>query len=249
MEPLAAPLGALATMAIAAAMVPLRETAFGNTNAALVLVVVVAATASIGGRGAGALAAFTAALSFNFLLTRPYLSLKVNDSTDLTTVVLLLVVGLLIGEFARQRGLRVHQLRRSTETTHRLERVAALMATEHHPEDLHRLVVTEVIAELELIDATWVPAGDDRVRDLPVLDRSGWIEGGSHRYRRDGFELPSQGVALPVRYAGALLGTLLLTPSPGVGTSPDQRSVAVALADLLATELAHRTAPGTSPVA
>ena len=106
----------------------------------------------------------------------------------------------------------------------------------------------EVIAELELMDATWAGPGDDRVTGLPVLDRTGWIDGGPHRYGRAGFELPAQGVALPVRYGGALLGTLLLRPAPGVGTSPDQRSVAVALADLLAAELSHRTSPGTSPV-
>src|SRR6478736_5406576 len=87
-DPLVATLGGLGALALAALLTPLRETAFGNTNAALVLVVVVAAAASAGGRRAGAVTAIVAALSYNFLLTRPYLSLHVDDATDLMTVIL-----------------------------------------------------------------------------------------------------------------------------------------------------------------
>src|ERR1700710_1549770 len=130
MDPLIAPLGAMFAIGLAAVLSPLRDTSFGNTNAALVLVVVIAAAASMGGRGAGALSAISAALSYNFFLTRPYQSLHINDTKDVVTVLLLLGVGLVIGEFARSRGRNVGRIRRHAESAHRLERVAGILATD-----------------------------------------------------------------------------------------------------------------------
>jgi K+-sensing histidine kinase KdpD len=244
-DPLIAPLGAIAAMATAALMTPLRETAFGNTNAALVLVVIVAAAASLGGRGAGAVTAFIAALSYNFLLTRPYLSLHVADATDVTTVVLLLVVGLVIGEFARSRAHRLGQLRRSAESTHRLERIARLMVSDLDQPALCEAVTAEISSELGLAGATWCAAAP--TGDRPLMTASGWVDaGGTLHHRPGGFELPRDGVELPVSYAGARLGTIVMTPQTGVGVSPDQRRVAVALADLLASALARGNAARAS---
>ena len=47
------------------------------------------------------------------------------------------------------------------------------------------------------------------------------------------------GVDLPVLFAGARLGTLVLIPEADTGVSVDQRRVALALADLLASGLAR----------
>jgi K+-sensing histidine kinase KdpD len=240
-DPLIAPVGAIAALATAALLSPLRDTAFGNTNAALVLVVVVAAAASLGGRGAGAITALVAALSFNFLLTRPYLSLHVADATDVTSVVLLLVVGLLIGEFARSRAHRLGQLRRSAESTHRLEHIARLMVSDLDQPALCEAVTAEICNELDLADATWHLHGLSG--DRPVMSASGWIDdSGTLHHRAGGFELPATGVELPVSFAGAHLGTIVLAPRPGVGVSAEQRRVAVALADLLASALARGNA-------
>ena len=71
-----------------------------NANLALILVLVVVVAAILGGRGAGALAAVMATLSFDFFLTRPYLSLDIETSDDIETVLILLGVGLLVGEMA-----------------------------------------------------------------------------------------------------------------------------------------------------
>ena len=235
-DSIAAPLGALATMATAAALTPLRETVFGNTNAALVLVMVVAATASIGGRGAGALSALTAALSYNFFLTRPYLSLHVDRPTDLATVALLLGVGLVIGEFARHRGRRVDELHQRTESTHRLERIARMLVSELTRDELCRRVAEEIGEELGLVEVRWDPTGDPT--GLPVMERTGWVAAKIPRYLEGGFELPTGGVELPVTFAGARLGAMVLLADPGLAVSSEQRWVAVALADLLASALA-----------
>jgi K+-sensing histidine kinase KdpD len=97
----------VAPLAVAAALVPSR-TRFSAPNAALVLVVVVVAVAANGHRLAGAVAALSAAVWFDFFLTQPYEHFTITDSDDLVTAVLLLAVGLAVSQLAaRARRLRV----------------------------------------------------------------------------------------------------------------------------------------------
>ena len=96
--------GALGPIVVALILVPVR-TELDNANLALILVLVVVIAAIIGGRRAGALAAIVATLSFDFFLTQPYLSLKIETSDDLETALILLGVGLLVGAVA-SRGRR-----------------------------------------------------------------------------------------------------------------------------------------------
>ena len=228
-------LGAIAAIAVAALLTPLRETAFGNTNAALVLVVVVAATASHGGRAAGAVSALIAALSYNFFLTRPYLSLHIDHTTDVVTVLLLVVVGLVVGEFARNRFRRDRQLRRTTAGSHRLERVARLMSDGMRGDELANAFAHEIAEELDAREVRWQPGSEPT--GLPVIEPSGWIPSSIHHHQAEGFELPADGGELPVLFAGSQVGSMLLTPSPGVGVSIDERRVAVALVDLLGSAI------------
>ena len=53
-------------------------------------------------------------------------------------------------------------------------------------------------------------------------------------WTREGMELPRDGVALRVGAGQRSYGWIVLTPTPGRGTTLDQRRVAIALADLLA---------------
>src|SRR5580658_6511069 len=87
---------------------------------ALVLVLVTVAIASRGNRMAGALCALVAAVSFDFFLTRPYQSFRISTNRDLTTEILFVVVGLLVGELAA-RGQR-HR-RAAVEGRHELSRI------------------------------------------------------------------------------------------------------------------------------
>ena len=74
---------------------------------ALILVVVIVAVASTGRRTAALLAALTSALAFDFFLTRPYESFRISNDQNLITEILLLVVGVVVGELAA-RG-RAHR--------------------------------------------------------------------------------------------------------------------------------------------
>ena len=67
---------------------------------ALLLVVVVVAVAAIGNRVAGAIAAIGAAVWFDFFFTLPYERFTIRSSADVTTFVLLLVVGVAVSQLA-----------------------------------------------------------------------------------------------------------------------------------------------------
>jgi len=80
----------------------------------------------------------------------------------------------------------------------------------------------------------------DREVHPPDLDHRGVIDG-PLRHAPGGFELPRQGVALPVRSAGGdVLGRFHLTPSPTHGVAMFDREVALLVADLLAPALGDR---------
>src|SRR5207244_7190068 len=91
--------GGLAPIVVAAALVGLRSHVH-SVNLALVLTVVVVAAATMGGRAAGAMAAVSATLSFDFFFTKPYSTLSIANQNDLETTVLLLMVGLAVGHLA-----------------------------------------------------------------------------------------------------------------------------------------------------
>ena len=96
---LAVAAGLLGPLALAAILAPFRAH-FQNTDAALAMVVVVVAVAAAGDRLAGYLAALSAAVWFDFFLTRPYETFDITGRYDIETTVLLLVIGVAVTELA-----------------------------------------------------------------------------------------------------------------------------------------------------
>src|SRR4030095_1910245 len=86
----------LGPVVVALLLVPIRSDV-ANATLALVLVLVFVAAAIFGGRRAGAVAAVMATLSFDFFLTKPFLSLEVESSDDVETLLILLGGGVLVG--------------------------------------------------------------------------------------------------------------------------------------------------------
>ena len=89
----------LGPLALAAILIPFRASV-ANTEAALVMLLVVVAVAANGNRLAGYLAALSAAVWFDFFLTRPYQTFRITTRTDIETTVLLLVIGAAVTELA-----------------------------------------------------------------------------------------------------------------------------------------------------
>src|SRR5215469_13847380 len=89
----------VAPLALAVILVPFRAS-FPNTNAALAMLLVVVAVAANGYRLAGVLAAVSAAVWFDFFLTRPYERFTITRRADIETTILLLIIGIAVTELA-----------------------------------------------------------------------------------------------------------------------------------------------------
>ena len=74
------------------------------------------------------------------------------------------------------------------------------------------------------------------------MERSGVVQSSEHRWANGEFELPRDGVELPVTGGGERLGRFVLMPTAGVGISKERRLIAVALADQLGAALARQAA-------
>jgi K+-sensing histidine kinase KdpD len=79
-----------------------------NSSAALILVLLVVAAASTGDLVAGLIAAASSALGFDYFLTQPYLTLRIDNMEDIQLAILLLLVGSAVSQLASW-GIRQNQ--------------------------------------------------------------------------------------------------------------------------------------------
>jgi hypothetical protein len=235
---------ALGPLVVASLLVTVRDRIAGS-NAALVFVVVVVLAAALGGRWAGFTAAVVSAMSYDFFLTRPYGSLKIDELEDIVATVLLLAVGLIVGEVVvwAHRGHR--QSKRGQEEITRLHRVAELVASGARAHDVLESVQAELTDLLSLRSCAFEqpPIG----APLPRLGRNGSIDIPRRRIVRGEFALPAEGVEIPVLGRGRQVGRLVLEPEPDVGVSIEERVVAIAISDQLGAAVsAELAAPKTN---
>lgn len=221
---------------IVASLLVLVRDHMASANAALVFVIVVVLAAALGGRWAAITAAIVSAISFDFFLTRPYGSLKIDDGDDIIATILLLAVGLIVGEVVvwAHRGYR--RSRRGQDEIARLHRVAEQVAAGGTSAEVLASVRAELaqLLSLRACELERPPYG----AALPRLERNGSIEAPRRRFVRGEFALPADGVELPVLGRGRELGRLVLVPEPDVGVSIEERVVAIALSDQLGAVLA-----------
>jgi hypothetical protein len=231
-----AAIGAIAAVLVAGLLVPLRDW-LGSANVALILAAVVVGAAVFGGRFAGGITSIAAALSFDYFYTEPLYNLRINDHQDIITALLLLVLGVAVGQLAVMRygARRVEQLH-ARGAAH-LEDVAAVVAAGANLDEVWPVVRRALIDQLDLAACQFEPA--PFTTEYTPLDRAGHIDSHKLRYEPGGFALPLDGATLPVAANGEELGRLVLVPRPGRGTTRSQRRVAVALADQLAVAAAR----------
>jgi K+-sensing histidine kinase KdpD len=230
--------GALVAILVSMLLVFVRGE-IDSTNVALILVVVIVAAASFGGRIAGALTSLAAALSFNFFFVEPYLTLRIHNAQDVWTVLLLFVVGITVGELALLRRSSRTDAGRQLAGARHLEDVTERLAEGRNAEGLWPELRAALIEQLGLAEVRFEPHRTDRVYDvdLPEIGRSGSITAPVMHWTPQGMELPRDGAQVAVRAAGRVFGRIVLVPTPGRGTSIDERRVAVALVDSYAIAL------------
>jgi len=232
--------GLLAPLAVAALLVPWR-TSLPNTDAALLLVAVVVAIAANGHRAAGVLASASAALWFDFFLTKPYEQFAITQRDDIETTLLLLAVGLAVTEIAVRS--RRHHSASVTEAAYvtALHTTAELVASGRPAPEVIEHVTTYVKATLSLSACRY----EDHVflGRPPRLEPSGQITWNGARWDIDRHGLPGDEIELYVRGGGHAIGRLMMTAQPGTAPSLESRRVAVTLADQLGQSLAQQYRP------
>lgn len=254
---LVAALGSIVVLAVALLLTPVRD-ALGLANIALILTLVVVGAATIGGRIAGVVTAVIGALGFNAIHTRPYGTLRIDRPEDLLTCILMIVVGVAVGQVAHlasDRGRRTASDRTGMRHVHELR---DLVAGHVSTDELIARSGQCLSDQLRLRSWTFrwgdsVPGGSDV--PPPDLLSDGSIPG-PLRHGIGGFELPHGGVSLPVRSGdGRILGRFVLVPTPGHGVALADREIAVLVADVIGPALeagvpetsisAHRAAPSS----
>jgi len=225
-------------VAVAALLIPGR----GHLSAAddaLVLVVVTVAVASSGRRAATAVAALVAAASFDFFLTRPYQSFRISRQADVTTELLFVAVGLLVGELAARGRRHRKAAAEGRDELARIHDMAERIAGGEEPDFVLMAVAAELRDLLALQDCRFVwepPTGKGA-----WIDPDGTVRLNPLRWPTSSMGLPTKQVELPVRGAGRTLGTFILTPTPARPVSRERCLVAVSLADHLGSALAARS--------
>ena len=219
----------LAPLAVAGILLPFRAS-WSNTNVALLLVVVVVAVAAIGNRVAGGLSAVASAVWFDFFFTVPYERFTIRSSADLTTFVLLLVVGLAVSQLAaRARRLKVITITDAAYLA-QIHDTATLAQTARSAADVVEHVRELLVGLLDL-QACRYEYGS-LLGHPPRLERDGTVLAGHLRYDVERTGMPSQEVELRTFGSnGQYYGRFMLQPKPASRPSLQARLVAVTLAD------------------
>lgn len=224
-------------LAAAAAMVPLRDHV-PLTNIALVMVVVVVVLALPGNRLAAALAGLGAGVWFDYFHVRPYYSFTIARHNDLETTILLLIVGVAVGELtARGRDWAARAYQASDDIA-RIHAVAEMVA-DGSDIDQVVLAVRNELKDLLTLRECWF---DSSFAERPgaFIERQGSVMWGDLRWEASSIGLPSKEVSLIVQGQGRPFGRFVLVPTVGRPVSLDRLTVAVALADQVGAAMAAR---------
>jgi K+-sensing histidine kinase KdpD len=216
-------------------LVPFR-TRLPNTDAALVLILVVVAVAAIGYRLAGAVAALSAAVWFDFFLTRPYERFTITRAADIETTVLILVIGVAVTEIAVW-GRRQHvAASRRAGYLEGINAAAEAVAVGGSPPALIDQVCVQLTRLLSLRSCRFEYGVAGLGRPARLQHDGQLVAAGAGAVERDG--LPADTELLVVNH-GILQGRFLMSPEPGSRPTLEQRLVAVAFADQVGAALAN----------
>jgi K+-sensing histidine kinase KdpD len=218
-----------------AVLVPVR-TSFPNTDAALALMLAVVGVAAAGNRLAGILAAVSAAVWFDFFLTRPYERFTITRTTDIETTVLILVIGVAVTELAVW-GRRQHLA--ATRRAGYLEGInaaaEAVAAGNSSPAPIDQ--VSDQLTHLLSLGACRFEYGVAGLGKPARLEHSGQVTVGSRVWNTERDGLPGE-TELLVEAGGILQGRFLFRAKAESRPTLEQRLVAIALADQIGAALA-----------
>jgi K+-sensing histidine kinase KdpD len=229
--------GLAVPLVLTSILIPFR-TSFANTDAALALLLVVVAVAANGYRLAGDLAALSAAVWFDFFLTRPYERFTISRPTDIETTVLLLVIGVAVTELAVW-GRRQHVT--ASRRAGYLDGINAAAGAVAVGGSSAALIaqVSDALSQLLSLRSCQFQYGVAGLGRPARLQHDGQVVAVNRTWNVEREGLPGDtGIELLVENGGVLQGRYLMMPYPSSRPTLEQRLVAVAFADQVGAALA-----------
>jgi len=226
-----------APVALAAILAPFRAS-FPNTDAALALILLVVAIAANGYRLAGYLAALSAAVWFDFFLTRPYETFSIVRRVDIQTTVLLLVIGVAVTELAVWGRRQYLAASRRAGYLDGISAAAQAVAVGGSPSALIERVTGQLTQLLSLRSCRF-QYGVAGLGQPARLRHDGTLLAGRQVWdvTARGFP-PDTDIELLVENGGILQGRFLMTPAADARPTLENRLLAVAFADQAGAALA-----------
>ncbi len=236
-------LAAVLPVAVSAVWIPVRDR-LPDTDLALVLVLVIGTIGWMLGARAALISAVTAAVAFDVLDTRPYGTLTMARGVDVTTALILLVTGLLVGagaaRLARYRNAQDHR----SDALAVVMEASGLVATGEEQQLVTEALGAELVRALQLEACEFRASPPDGTR--PSVARDGGLVGLLTPRRPE----DSRRVDLPIWCQGEVVAHYRFTlgrRSP----SREELRVALSLADqagaAMVTTGDHRPPPPPRP--
>jgi K+-sensing histidine kinase KdpD len=248
--------GVVGAIAIGAGLILVRERTSAS-NLAFVFLLWTIVVAELGGRMAALATALTSALSLNFFLTRPYLSIVIDERDDIIAFVALGVCGLVAAAFGQRRQTATVTLRDVRSDLDIIDRVSRILEDDRGLADRIARALDELRQSLPL-QSVVVRAADGRVlaaadpHDLRSLEKAPQdldpvtllaTGASAHRFGERGLRLPAAGGRIPLRSHGVLVGMLDLWEGDPVGFDQEQYRALSVVARLIGAELSASRRP------
>ena len=224
----------LAPLGVAAVLGAFRGS-FVNTAAALVLVAVVVVVANIGNRFVGYVTSISAALWFDFFLTKPYEHFAISHHADVETTLSLLVVGVIVTELAARSRHHARVSNEETEFVAMLRDLTDLASKSVPMSEVLASTSTSLTQLLHLRNCRFETVSDGHPLARLLVD--GTVSHVGFDWPVGDLGIPGPEAEILTEWRGLALGRFILTPTPGWPVSLERRIVAVAMANVTAPTL------------
>jgi len=155
----------------ASLLVALLQDRLGVHNASAAYLVAVVATALVAGPVEAIAVAIASAAVYSFFFTEPRYTFAISDPGVWLSVVLLLFVGIVVGELAALQRARADQARAREREARALIRVSRALATRESTYAVLPQILETVRAEAHM-ERAWIALGQDQASERVVGDSS-----------------------------------------------------------------------------
>jgi two-component system sensor histidine kinase KdpD len=154
---------AIPSLAAATIAVGLLERYLGVPNASSVYLVAVVATAIVAGAPGAVVASVAAFLLYDFFFTFPYYTFTIRDPEEWLSVVLLLFVGIVVGQLAALQRSRTEEARAREREARALFQVSHALATRESTAAV-LTAIAQILRDETGMERVWVALGNDPER-------------------------------------------------------------------------------------